>query len=133
MAGITSDLANELLEHAMGVSEYTPGMIYAGLLRQTGDVSGSELIGTTALGELSGNGYSRDLLTWGSVSTGPDGRAVIVSDTATFTATGTWEPVDGVGLYDDGGKLCWFSYFDSPSTLVNGDTLTVGPFTLRLD
>lgn len=133
MAGITNDLANDLLEHAMGVSEYAPGMLYAGLLRKTGDVSGFALIGTTALGELSGNGYSRYLLTWGSVSTGGDGRATIVSDSATFTATGTWEPVDGVGLFDDAGQLCWFAYFDSPSSLVNGDTLTAGPFTLRLD
>lgn len=141
MAGITNSLANKLLNHAMGVEEYVPGMIYAGLLRKTSDVSGlslglgSEVIGSTALGELTGNGYTRYALSWGNITTGADGRAQIISTTAaTFTASGgDWLPTDGVGLYDDGGSLCWFGYFDSPVTVTNGNGLSVGPFTLRLD
>lgn len=137
MAGLTNFLANNLLNHAMGVTTYTPGGISAGLLRKTGDVSGlagSAVIGTTVIGELSGYGYSRSLLSWESVSTGADGRATIVSTgAATFTAAfGDWLPVDGVGLYDDAG-LCWFAYFDSPVTVTNGNSISVGPFTLRLD
>lgn len=143
MAGITNEYSNVLLEYFNGGSvTYNSNHMFAGLLLQSGSIqtfnssssSGvgvSGGVGAESFEELpSGNGYSQIELSFNSASNG----SIVSTGQVTFgPATDDWGEIRGVGIYTATGTLAWFSHFNTPVTIISGDTLSVGPFTLALD
>ena len=121
-------LENELLDHVLGGSAYTsPSAIYVAL--STGSFN-DDASGT----ELSGNGYTRKAITFGTASSGS-----IASNSAVEfdTATGSWGSVGFFGLFDasTGGNLLYHGAFTSAKTIATGDILKIasGSLTVSLD
>lgn len=118
MAGISSYLANKLLEHACGKTSYTmPSTVYLALYttNPTAADSGSE---------VSGNGYARQSLTFNSASNGTIDNA----QEKTFTASGgSWGTITHWGLKDasTSGNLLFFGALTASKTIGDSDSLTL--------
>jgi len=118
----------KLLDHVLGSTSYSqPSAIYVAL--STGSFN-DDASGT----ELSGSGYSRKAITFGTASSGS-----IASNSAVEfdTATGSWGSVGFFGLYDasSGGNLLYHGAFSSAKTIATGDILKIasGSLTVSLD
>jgi len=118
----------KLLDHVLGSTSYSqPSAIYVAL--STGSFN-DDASGT----ELSGSGYSRKLITFGTASSGS-----IASNSAVEfdTATGSWGSVSHFGLFDasSGGNLLYHGAFTSAKTIATGDILKIasGSLTVSLD
>ena len=118
-------LENELLDHVLGGSAYTsPSAIYVAL--STGSFA-DDNSGT----ELTGNGYTRKAITFGTASSGS-----IASNSAVEfdTATGSWGSVSHFGLFDasSGGNLLYHGAFSSAKTIETGDVLKISSSSLTV-
>ncbi len=126
--GAMSDyLENALLNHVLrNTALSSPTTVYAALYSTVPTDTG----GT----ELSGNGYSRQAVTFGA----PSGGSCSNTAAVTFTASGgDWGTVQGVGLYDasTGGNLLFRGALETSKTIANGDSLqfAVGQLQVSLD
>tara|TARA_A200000113_G_scaffold60669_1_gene51978 strand:- start:2807 stop:3190 length:384 start_codon:yes stop_codon:yes gene_type:complete len=118
----------KLLDHVLGSTSYSqPSAIYVAL--STGSFN-DDASGT----ELSGNGYTRKAITFGTASSGS-----IASNSAVEfdTATGSWGSVSHFGLFDasSGGNLLYHGAFSASKTIETGDILKIasGSLTVSLD
>lgn len=118
----------KLLDHVLGSTSYSqPSAIYVAL--STGSFN-DDASGT----ELTGNGYTRKAITFGTASSGS-----IASNSAVEfdTATGSWGSVSHFGLYDasSSGNLLYHGAFSASKTIETGDILKIssGSLTVSLD
>ena len=99
-------LANKLIDHVFrNIVFSSPANVYVGFFSDT----------PTSLGgtELVGNGYARQLSTFGVPTSGVSNS----TNTASFAATGgNWLQIKGVGIWDaeTGGNLLSFSDVNGP-------------------
>jgi len=123
MADLTTNGANRFLTWLMTSSNVQrPPTIRAALF-------------TSASTEVSGNGYSRQALTFSNSAN----RSTSNTDTATFTATGgNWGTITHIGLYDHqtAGQLLWQGALAGGGKLIeNGDSLVIqtGAVTINVN
>ena len=121
-------LENKILDHVLGSSALAqPSALYVAL--STGSFN-DDNSGT----ELSGNGYSRKVITFGTASSGSiSNNSAVEFD----TATGSWGSVSHFGLFDasSGGNLLYHGAFSASKTIETGDILKIasGSLTVSLD
>jgi len=118
MAGISTYLANKLLDHTLRNVAYTPPTaVYVALYTNNPTASGT---GT----EVSGGGYARQQVTFNASSGG-----VITNnaDVVFPTATASWGTVTYVGIRDaaTGGNLLYFAPLSVSKTIDAGDQLKI--------
>lgn len=119
MGSASNYLENKLLDHVLGVAEYTPpATVYLGLSTAdpTDDASG--------LAEPSGNGYVRKAITFGAAAS----RKVTQSAQVSFDqATGAWGTLTHYGVFDaeSGGNMLAHGSLNDSKTVVTGNTPTV--------
>jgi len=118
-------LENKLLDHTLGSSAFSqPSNLYIGL--STGTFADANS-GT----ELSGNGYSRKQVTFGTASSG----SITNSGAVEFdTATGTQGSISHFGIFDasSGGNLLFHGSFTSAKTIENGDQFKIPASSLTV-
>ncbi len=121
-------LENKILDHVLGSSALAqPSALYVAL--STGSFN-DDASGT----ELSGNGYSRKVITFGTASSGS-----IASNSAVEfdTATGDQGTISHFGIFDasSGGNLLYHGAFSSSKVISTGDVLKIasGSLTVSLD
>ena len=102
----------------------TGGTAYLGLFTLS---PGESTPGT----EVSGNGYARQAVTFGTVSGGSMSNS---ADIEFDPATGTWGTVNSWGLFDasTGGNLVWYGALDIGKTVTAGDIFRVAAGNLIL-
>jgi hypothetical protein len=120
-------LENKLLEAVVKNTTYTsPSTVYLALYSTAPTDS-------TAGTELSGNGYSRQAVTFASAANG----TITSNSAASFsTATGDWSPIVATAIVDasTGGNILFYK-ITPPRNIKSGDTLVVesGDITITLD
>lgn len=74
--------------------------------------------------ELSGNGYSRQAVTF-AAATSPGGTTSNTGDITFTAAGGDWGTVTHIGIHDasSGGNLLWHGAMTASKTVADGDTL----------
>lgn len=116
MAGISTYLANKLLDHSLGVASYTmPSGVYLALFTSDPTPTGS---GT----EVSGSGYARQQVTWNAAAS----RESTLNGSETFgPAGGSWGTVTHWGVFDSStaGNLLWFGSLSASKAADSGDSL----------
>jgi len=125
----TNYLEDALLNHIKpGGTTYTqPSNTYAALytVAPTDSDPGTE---------VSGNGYARQLVAWGTVA---GGQMSNTTDPVSFAAGGAWGDMVAVGVWDavSGGNLLWYGTLGSTITINDTDVLefAAGEITLSLD
>ena len=126
MANINTFTENLVLTWAMTASAATrPTTWYLGLFTVTPTAAGG---GT----ELSGNGYSRQSITFGTASGG------VISNTNSITfgpdTTADWGAIAYCAVMDasTAGNMLWFGSLTASRTLAVGDTMTFAAAALSL-
>jgi hypothetical protein len=118
MAALSDHAENLLLNWLMTTDSVTrPTAWYVGLYTAAPSDAGG---GT----EVSGNGYSRQLATWGTAS--GTGGTTDNTGNVTFTASGgDWGTITHIGIHDasTGGNLLWHGAMSASKTIADGDTL----------
>lgn len=108
--------ANRLLNASLGTTAYTnpTGPMKLALLTAQGNA-------TTPGTEVSGGGYARQTITFGTASAGSASSNTTVNFTNMPAAT-----VTGVEIYDSAGtpRRAWQGPLDSPRAVGAGDTLS---------
>lgn len=116
--GVTTYLANELLDHLLVNAAYTaPANLYTGLFTAApGDAGG----GT----EVSGNGYARQLTAFGSASNGVASSSADESWTASGGDFGT---LTHGGVFDalTTGNLLFYNSLSASQAVTDGTTYTI--------
>ena len=130
MASMTDYLEVALLNHLLNNSALTsPATVYCALLSVTGDdTAASET-------ELSGNGYARQAISFGT----PNATSGVCTNDAavTFSASGgAWSAAVGFAIFDSlttGNKL-FYGALDASRTAGDGDDLTfdIGALSVTL-
>jgi hypothetical protein len=121
-------LENKVLDHVLGSSAFTqPSALYVAL--STGSFN-DDASGT----ELSGNGYARKVVTFGTAS----GGSISSNSNVEFdTATGDQGTISHFGIFDasSGGNLLYHGAFSSSKVISTGDVLKIasGSLTVSLD
>lgn len=112
---MTYYLENKLLEGSLKATTYTaPGNVYMALFS-------TNCTKSTAGTELTGNGYARQLVSFGTAANG----VIQATGNVTFSATGnTWPTVVNAGIYDanTGGNLMYYTTLN-PKTVEAGSSL----------
>ena len=84
--------------------------------------------------EVSGGGYARQAVTFGTPSSGSMSNSAAIEFP---TATADWGTANGWGLFDavSGGNLVWYGNITTPRQLLTGDIyrVQIGNFTLSID
>ena len=128
MSAFSNYLENELLDHTLGTASYTaPGTVYLALFTTDPTDAGT---GT----ELSGDGYSRQAVTFGAAS----GGSASNSTEETFTASGgNWGTISHFGLFDaaTSGNLLYHGALTASKDISDGESLVfaIGDLTVSLD
>lgn len=117
-------LENKILDHILGSSAYTQPSRFLALSTATlqDDNSGTE---------LSGNGYSRKSISFGTASSG----SITNSSAVEFdTATGDQGTISHFGIYDasSGGNLLFHGAFSASKVISTGDVLKVSASALTI-
>ena len=118
MSALSDYAENKLLDHLLGTTSFTmPTTVYVGL--STGSFN-DDNSGT----ELTGNGYSRQLISFGAASSGTASNDAAVEFSA---ATGSWGTVSHFGLYDasTGGNLLIHGALTASKVIATGDILKI--------
>ncbi len=121
-------LENKVLDHVLGSSAYAqPSALYVAL--STGSFN-DDNTGT----ELTGNGYSRKVVTFGTAS----GGSISSNSNVEFdTATGDQGTISHFGIFDasSGGNLLYHGAFSASKVISTGDVLKIasGSLTVSLD
>lgn len=129
MAALSDHAENLLLNFLMTSGTATrPTAWYVGLFTAAPSDSGG---GT----ELSGNGYSRQAVSWDTAS--GTGGTTSNSTAETFTASGgNWGTVTHIGIFDaaSAGNLLWHGSLTASKTINDGDSLefAIGAIDLTL-
>lgn len=124
---MTNYLENAILEMTLNSYSFpTPGTVYLSL-HSTPNTEASA--GT----ELSGNGYARQVISFGNASGG-----VIANDAAvTFTPSGgDWDRAVSAGIYDEetgGNMLYWYNIVPKQNKVGKTITFAIGDITVTLD
>jgi hypothetical protein len=118
MAGISTYLANKLLDHTLRNVAYTPpSTVYVALYttNPTANDTGTE---------VSGSGYARQQATFNVASGGTITNNV---DIVFPTATASWGTVSYVGIRDasTGGNLLYYAPLSVSKTIDQGDQLKI--------
>ena len=115
----------KLLDHVLGSTSYSqPSAIYVAL--STGSFN-DDNSGT----ELSGNGYSRKVITFGTASSGSiSNNSAVEFD----TATGDQGTISHFGIFDasSGGNLLYHGAFSSSKVISTGDVLKISSSSLTV-
>ena len=129
MPAISNYLEQKILDISLGNTSYTPpSTTYLALF-----TSSANLEANSTADELSGNGYSRQAISWGTASDG-----VISNDTAIAfsTATADWSAIYGMAIMDasTGGNVLYWSA-TAKKEVFNGATLNVaiGDLIITID
>lgn len=121
----TTYLANKLLEHLTGKSTYTkPTNTYVGLFTADPTVSG-----VTAGREVSGGGYTREQVTWGSAADGFIANTALVEfENMPASEIKYW------GIFDasSSGNLLEYYPIDVPFKVPAGENVTIDAGNLIL-
>jgi hypothetical protein len=74
--------------------------------------------------EVSGNGYSRQAVTF-AAATSPGGTTSNTGDITFTAAGGDWGTITHIGIHDasSGGNLLWHGVMTASKTVADGDTL----------
>lgn len=126
MAAMTDYLELKLLDHITGVASYTaPSAVYLGLA--VGDFTDTG----TGQAELSGGGYARTQVTFGSAASGQITNSAAIEFPEATTSLGT---VSHWGLFDaaTGGHMLLNGAFDSPKLIEAQDILRISAGSLTL-
>lgn len=135
MAGFTTAIEQDLLDHFFGKATFTPPSNYFVALLNTlpfqDDGSG--------ISEVSGGSYARVSTApsdW-NAATGGEPSATVNANAVTFTtATATWGTINGFALYDasTSGNLLVFGPLGVPKVIGDGDTaeFAVGTLMVKL-
>ena len=121
-------LENKILDHVLGSSALAqPSALYVAL--STGSFN-DDNSGT----ELSGSGYSRKLVTFGTASSGSiSNNSAVEFD----TATGDQGTISHFGIFDasSSGNLLYHGAFSASKVISTGDVLKIssGSLTVSLD
>jgi hypothetical protein len=121
----TDNFENKILDAGFGSGTLTkPANVYVALYSTapTDSTSGTE---------LTGNGYARQVVSFGSASAGQIGS----SGNVTFAANGSsWSTVVAVGLVDasSSGNIMVYGALSPTRTLQDGDTLTFETNNLKV-
>ena len=123
MSEISYYLSNKLLEGTVKATTYTaPANVYIGLFSTACNVNSA---GT----EITGNGYSRQLVSFGTAAN----AAIASSGNVNFSATGnSWPAAVSVGILDasSSGNLMYFTNLNK--VVAAGDTLTFASGTVTI-
>ena len=115
----------KLLDHVLGSTSYSqPSAIYVAL--STGSFN-DDASGT----ELSGNGYTRKVVTFGTASSGSiSNNSAVEFD----TATGDQGTISHFGIFDasSGGNLLYHGAFSSSKVISTGDVLKISSSSLTV-
>ena len=118
MSAMSDYLENEILDHILGTGAYTmPATVYVGL--STGSFN-DDNSGT----ELTGNNYSRKVITFGAASSGTASNNAAVEFDA---ATGSWGTVSHFGIFDasSAGNLLIHGALTASKVIETGDILKI--------
>jgi len=118
-------LENKILDHVLGSSALAqPSALYVAL--STGSFN-DDASGT----ELSGNGYTRKVVTFGTASSGSiSNNSAVEFD----TATGDQGTISHFGIFDasSGGNLLYHGAFSSSKVISTGDVLKISSSSLTV-
>lgn len=118
----TTWAANKLLDHSLGVTSWTmPSTVYLALF--TTAPTDAYTSGSPNGTEVSGGGYTRQAITFGSASS----RASSNSSSETQTASASWGTVVAIGIFDasTNGNLIWWDGLDTNRSIGNGESYTL--------
>ena len=118
MAALSDPAENLLLNWLMTTGSATrPTAWYVALYTAAPSDSGG---GT----EVSGNGYSRQTVTF-AAATSPGGTTSNTGDITFTAAGGDWGTITHIGIHDasSGGNLLWHGAMSASKTIADGDTL----------
>ena len=117
-------LENKILDHVLGSSSYTQPSRFLAL-------STASLVDDNSGTELSGNGYARKAITFGTASSG----SITNSGAVEFdTASGDQGTISHFGIYDasSGGNLLFHGAFSASKAIATGDVLKVSASALTI-
>lgn len=119
MASASNYLENKLLDHSLGVASYTmPSTLYVALFKNTSGNAATNLESNIITDEISGNGYTRKLVTFAAASGGSISNNI---DVIFNVAAGLWGDISHVAIMDNptGGNVL---YWGPPNIVKNIDT-----------
>ncbi len=117
-------LENKILDHILGSSAFSQPSKFLAL-------STASLQDDNSGTELSGNGYTRKAITFGTASSG----SITNSGAVEFdTATGNQGTISHFGIYDasSGGNLLFHGAFSASKVISTGDVLKVSASALTI-
>ena len=118
-------LENKVIDHFLGTSSTSaPSNVYMGLFTSNPTDANS---GT----EVSGNGYSRQVITFNAASSG----SATNSGTVTFTASGgNWGTITHFGIFDasSSGNLLYHGALTDDKVIEDGDSLVVAASAITI-
>ena len=118
-------LENKVIDHFLGTSSTSaPSNVYMGLFTSNPTDANS---GT----EVSGNGYSRQVITFNAASSG----SATNSSAETFTASGgNWGPITHFGIFDasTSGNLLYHGALTDDKVIEDGDSLVVATTAITI-
>ena len=125
MSGLSNYLENKVIDHFLGTSSTSaPSNVYMGLFTSNPTDANS---GT----EVSGNGYSRQVITFNAASSG----SATNSGTVTFTASGgNWGTITHFGIFDasSSGNLLYHGALTDDKVIEDGDSLVVAASAITI-
>lgn len=134
MAGFSEYLGNKILDHVNGVASYTPpSTLYVALFSDSATLE--ELDAGTITNEVTGDGYARQEVTFGTA----DASAAENDASVTFTATGSnWDIARFAAVMDaeTGGNVLYYGQLSNDRELAaSGDSIEIqtGDFDVSLD
>mgnify|MGYP001419626587 FL=1 len=118
-------LENKVIDHFLGTSSTSaPSNVYMGLFTSNPTDANS---GT----EVSGNGYSRQVITFNAASSG----SATNSSAETFTASGgNWGTITHFGIFDasSSGNLLYHGALTDDKVIEDGDSLVVAASAITI-
>tara|TARA_R100000152_G_C6577917_1_gene42818 strand:+ start:52 stop:435 length:384 start_codon:yes stop_codon:yes gene_type:complete len=118
-------LENKVIDHFLGTSSTSaPSNVYMGLFTSNPTDANS---GT----EVSGNGYSRQVITFNAASSG----SATNSSAETFTASGgNWGTITHFGIFDasTSGNLLYHGALTDDKVIEDGDSLVVASTAITI-
>jgi len=118
-------LENKVIDHFLGTSSTSaPSNVYIGLFTSNPTDANS---GT----EVSGNGYSRQVITFNAASSG----SATNSSAETFTASGgNWGTITHFGIFDasSSGNLLYHGALTDDKVIEDGDSLVVATTAITI-
>lgn len=111
-------LENKVLDHFLGTASTTSQTPYLGL--HIGDPTDTGAGGT---GEVAGNGYARQSVSFGAASSGSASGPTVAKE---FTASGgDWGTITHFALYDasTSGNMLYYGALTEDKLIEDGDTL----------